>query len=112
MGLSLIVQDLNAISETTVMLCSPDGLERESYVMLAGTIQDQQELDRLCCEGAQHCKQCTCTKEPLHDAYARFPLRISKDVEKASAGTCNTRISKDVQHIVTVHMCWIATIFC
>ena len=83
MGLSLIVQDLNAIFETTVMLCYPDALERESYIMLAGTIQDQQELDRLCCEGAQNCKQCLCPKGRLHEAHTRFPPRISKDVEKA-----------------------------
>jgi hypothetical protein len=83
MGLSLIVQDLNAVSETTVMLRYPDGLERESCIMLDGTIQDQQELDRLCCEGAQNCKQCLCLKGRLHEANAWFPPRISKDVEKA-----------------------------
>ena len=85
MGLSLIVKDLNAISETTVMLRYPDGLERESYIMLAGTIQDQQELDKLCCEGAQNCKQCLCPKGRLHEAHSRFPPRISKDVERPCA---------------------------
>ncbi len=35
--------------QSTVMLCYPDGLVRESYVMLAGTIQDQVEMDKLCC---------------------------------------------------------------
>jgi hypothetical protein len=83
MGLSLIIQDLDAISETTVMLHYRDALERESYIMLAGTTQDQQELDRLCCEGAQNCKQCLCPKRLLHEAHARFPARKGKDVEKA-----------------------------
>ncbi len=83
MGLTLIVQDLNAISETTVMLSYPDGLERESYIMLVGIIQDQQVLDRLCCEGAQNCKQCLCPKMLLHETHARFPPRKGKDVEKA-----------------------------
>jgi hypothetical protein len=41
MGYALIAKGVNDISESTVMLCSPDGLERESYIMLAGTIQDQ-----------------------------------------------------------------------
>ena len=83
MGLDLIVEDLNAISDSTVMLRYPDGLQRESYVLLAGTIQDQVEMDKLCCEGPQLCKQCSCPKDRLHEAYARFPPRISKDVEKA-----------------------------
>ncbi len=48
MGLDLIIEDLNAISKTTVMLRYPDGLIRESYIMLAGTIQDQVEMDKLC----------------------------------------------------------------
>ncbi len=59
MGLDVLIEDLNAISETTVMLRYPDGLVRESYVMLAGSIQDQVELDKLCCEGPQLCKQCS-----------------------------------------------------
>ena len=83
MGLELIVEDLNAISNSTVMLRYPDGIVRESYIMLAGSIQDQQELDKLCCEGSQLCKQCSCPKDRLHEAYARFPPRHSKDVEKA-----------------------------
>ena len=45
MGLDVLIEDLNAISETTVMLRYPDGLVRVSYVMLAGSIQDQVELD-------------------------------------------------------------------
>ncbi len=53
MGLDVIIEDLNAISETTVMLRYPDVLIKESYIMLAGSIQDQVELpvDKLCCEG-------------------------------------------------------------
>ena len=53
MGLDLIVEDLNAISDSTVMLRYPDGLKREAFVLLAGTIQDQVEMDKLCCEGPQ-----------------------------------------------------------
>ena len=83
MGLDLIVEDLNAISDSTVMLRYPDGLERESYVLLAGTIQDQVEMDKLCCEGPQLCKQCSCPKDRLHEAYARFPPRDPIAVEKA-----------------------------
>lgn len=83
MGLDLIVEDLNAISDSTVMLRYPDGLERESYVLLAGTIQDQVEMDKLCCEGPQLCKQCSCPKNRLHEAYARFPPRDPIAVEKA-----------------------------
>jgi hypothetical protein len=52
MGLELIIGDLNAISDSTVMLHYPDGLESESYIMFAGTIQDQVEsieVDKLCC---------------------------------------------------------------
>ena len=75
MGLDLIVEDLNAISDSTVMLRYPDGLQRESYVLLAGTIQDQVEMDKLCCEGPQLCKQCSCPKDrlgkPELDAYNR-----------------------------------------
>ena len=44
-GLELIIGYLNAFSEYTVMLSYPDGLERESYILLAGTIQDQVKMD-------------------------------------------------------------------
>ena len=64
----VLIEDLNAISETTVMLRYPDGLVRESYVMMSGSIQDQVELDQLCCEGPQLCKQCSCPKDRLHEA--------------------------------------------
>ena len=63
MGLDLIVEDLNAISDSTVMLRYPDGLERESYVLLSGTIQDQVEMDKLCGEGPQLCKQCSAVRK-------------------------------------------------
>ncbi len=83
MGLELIVGDLNAISETTVILLYPDGLERGAFIMLACTIQDQVEMDELCCKGLQLCKQCSCPKDLLHKAYARFPPRDPAAMEKA-----------------------------
>ncbi len=89
MGLELIIEDLNAISYSTVMLRYPDGLERESYIMLAGTIQDQVEMDKLCCKGPQLCKQCSCPKDLLHEAYTRFPPRDPAAVEKA---VCNAAL--------------------
>jgi hypothetical protein len=61
----------------------PDGNERLTYIMLAGWLADQQELDKSFCETSQSCKQCECPKNRLHEADTVFDLRKGKDVERA-----------------------------
>ena len=71
LGLAVIMDDYNAISETTLRLRFPDGIEREAYLMWSAWIADQQEYDKLCCETSQRCKQCDAPKNrPRHRAGA------------------------------------------
>ena len=83
LGIAVIMDDYNAISQSPLNLRFPDGLERYSYIMWAGWISDQQELDRICCESSQTCKQCAAPKNRLHEPHTVFARRRAKDVEKA-----------------------------
>jgi hypothetical protein len=44
------MDDLNAISVDPIYLRYPDDNERLTYMMLAGWLADQQEMDKICCE--------------------------------------------------------------
>lgn len=83
LGLAVIMDDYNAISETTITLRFPDGIWREAYLMWSAWIADQQELDKLCCETSQRCKQCDAPKNRLHEPHTVFPPRQAKNVERA-----------------------------
>ena len=50
LGIAVIMDDLNAISVDPIYLRYPDGNERLTYMMLAGWLADQQEMDKICCE--------------------------------------------------------------
>ena len=83
LGIAVIMDDLNAISVDPIYLRYPDDNERLTYMMLAGWLADQQEMDRICCETSQRCKQCVCPKNRLHEAHTVFDRRKGKDVERA-----------------------------
>ena len=72
-----------SITERPIWLRWPDGIWRLCYLMWAAYIADQQEMDKVCCETSQKCKQCTAPKDRLHEAFTRFPRRSGKDVERA-----------------------------
>ena len=83
LGLAVIMDDYNAISESTIQLRFPDGIWREAYVMWAAFLADQQEFDKLCCETSQRCKQCEAPKHRLHEPHTVFAPRKAKNVERA-----------------------------
>jgi len=83
LGLAVIMDDYNAISETTLTLRFPDGVDREAYLMWSAWIADQQEYDKLCCETSQRCKQCDAPKNRLHEPHTVFPPRQAKQVKRA-----------------------------
>jgi hypothetical protein len=83
LGIAVIMDDYNEISRSTLVLRFPDGIQRESYIMWAGWIADQQEMDRICCETSQKCKQCVAPKNRLHEPHTVFARRNAKDVERA-----------------------------
>ena len=83
LGIAVIMDDYNKISLSPMDLRFPDGVERYAYLMWAGWIADQQEMDRICCETSQKCKQCVAPKNRLHEPHTVFARRRAKDVERA-----------------------------
>ena len=83
LGIAVVMDDYNKISLSPMDLRFPDGLERYSYIMWAGWIADHQEMDRICCETSQKCKQCVAPKNRLHEPHTMFSQRRAKDVERA-----------------------------
>ena len=83
LGIAVIMDDYNAISLSPMDLRFPDGISRLAYVMWAAWIADQQEMDRICCETSQRCKQCVAPKNRLHEPHTVFARRKAKDVERA-----------------------------
>ena len=83
LGIAVIMDDYNEISLTTMDLRFPDGIIRSCYLMWAAWIADQQEMDKLCCETSQKCKQCVAPKNRLHEPHTVFDRRKAKDVERA-----------------------------
>jgi hypothetical protein len=73
--IAVIMDDYNDISRCPLVLPFPDGIERYAYIMWAGWIADQQEMDRICCESSQKCKQCVAPKNRLHEAHTVFASR-------------------------------------
>jgi len=71
------------ITERPIMMRWPDGVERLTYLMWAAYLADQQEMDKVCCESSQKCKQCVAPKNRLHEAFTVWPRRKGRDVEKA-----------------------------
>ena len=86
MALDVIIENYNAISLSPMQLRFPDGEIRWTLFMLAGWIADQQEYDKLCCEGSQTCKPCKAPKDRLHEQHTVFAPRKAKEVERA---VCN-----------------------
>ena len=56
LGISVIIDDYNDLSSSTLLMRCADGVERWVYTMLAGWITDQQEMDRICADTSQRCK--------------------------------------------------------
>ena len=83
LGIAVIMDDYNKISLSPMDLRFPDGVERYAYLMWAAWIADQQEMDRICCETSQKCKQCVAPKNRLHEPHTVFARRRAKDVERA-----------------------------
>ena len=83
LGIAVIMDDYNDISRCPLDLRFPDGIQRLAYIMWAGWIADQQELDRICCESSQKCKQCVAPKNRLHEAHTVFASRDAQDVKSA-----------------------------
>jgi hypothetical protein len=81
--IAVIMDDYNDISRCPLVLPFPDGIERYAYIMWAGWIADQQEMDRICCESSQKCKQCVAPKNRLHEAHTVFASRDAQDVKSA-----------------------------
>ena len=83
LGISVIIDDYNDLSSSTLLMRCADGVERWVYTMLAGWITDQQEMDRICADTSLRCKQCVAPKNQLHDPHTVWERRKGKDVEMA-----------------------------
>ena len=83
LGLAVIMDEGRDITERAMMMRWPDGVERLTYLIWAAYLADQQEMDKVCCETSQRCKQCAAPKDRLHEAFTVWPRRKGKDVEKA-----------------------------
>ena len=83
LGLAVIMDEGRDITERAMMMRWPDGVWRLTYIMWAAYLADQQEMDKVCCESSQKCKQCVAPKNRLHEAFTVWARRKGKDVEKA-----------------------------
>jgi hypothetical protein len=83
LGNAVIMDDYNRISPSPMDIRFPDGLVRYENPMWAAWIADQQEMDTICCETSQQCKQCITPKNRLHEQHTVFAPRKAKDVEGA-----------------------------
>jgi len=82
LGMAVLMDDYNEISASPMALRFSDGIVRLAYIMLAGSIADQQEQDKQCCETSQRCKQCVAPKNKLHDPHTVWERRYAKNVER------------------------------
>ncbi len=83
LAIAVIMDRYNEISLSPMDLRFPDGVERYCCIMWCAWIADQQELDKVCCETSQKCKQCVAPKNRLHEPHTVFARRKAKDVERA-----------------------------
>ena len=66
--LDVIFDEVDDVAKIVMEATWADQLLHLTGFMATGYLADQPELDTICCEGAQTCKQYKCPKSLLHEA--------------------------------------------